>query len=427
MRRGDLLRGLEDGSLLPRLEPVYGSDASGAASRLLELMGEYAQTFPCGEDADTWLFSTPGRTELGGNHTDHQRGHCLAAAVGLDTIACAVPNGSHVIRIKSRHHRMAEVDLDRLDIQDAETGSSPALVRGVASRLAQMGYTVGGFDAYTTTRVLRGSGLSSSAAFEVLVCDIMNHLFCGGRLSPIQLAQVGQYAENVYYGKPCGLLDQLSCACGGVIAAGFQDPDCPSVQQVHVDLAAQGYALCIVDAGASHASLIEDFASIPREMRQAAACFGKEVLGEVPYEEFQAALPGVRAACGDRAALRAIHFYQDDRRVAQQLEALEKKDLDAFLRLVRQSGRSSFMYLQNVSTHRDSRIQPMAVLLAQAEELLGSRGACRIHGGGFAGTIQAFVPLDLLEPFIRRMEALTQEGACYTLDIRPTGSVCLIA
>ena len=427
MRRGDLLRGLEDGSLLPRLEPVYGSDASDAASRLLELMGEYAQTFPCGEDADTWLFSTPGRTELGGNHTDHQRGHCLAAAVGLDTIACAVPNGSHVIRIKSRHHRMAEVDLDRLDIQDAETGSSPALVRGVASRLAQMGYTVGGFDAYTTTRVLRGSGLSSSAAFEVLVCDIMNHLFCGGRLSPIQLAQVGQYAENVYYGKPCGLLDQRSCACGGVIAAGFQDPDCPAVQQVHVDLAAQGYALCIVDAGASHASLIEDFASIPREMRQAAACFGKEVLGEVPYEEFQAALPGVRAACGDRAALRAIHFYQDDRRVAQQLEALEKKDLDAFLRLVRQSGRSSFMYLQNVSTHRDSRIQPMAVLLAQAEELLGSRGACRIHGGGLAGTIQAFVPLDLLDVFTRRMEALTREGACYALDIRSAGSACLIA
>ena len=427
MRRGDLLRGLEDGSLLPRLEPVYGADAPAAASRLLELTREYAGIFSCGEDTDTWLFSTPGRTELGGNHTDHQYGHCLAAAVGLDTIACAVPNGSSVIRIKSRHHRMAEVDLGRLDIHDAETGSSPSLVRGVAARLTQLGYTVGGFDAYTTTQVLRGSGLSSSAAFEVLVCTIMNHLFCGGRLSPIQLAQVGQYAENVYYGKPCGLLDQLSCACGGVIAAGFQDPAQPSVQQVQVDLAAQGYALCIVDAGASHASLIEDYASIPREMGQVAAQFGKEVLGEVPYEDFQQALPAVRAACGDRAALRAIHFYQDDRRVAQQLEALEQNDFAAFLRLVRQSGRSSFMYLQNVSTYRDSRIQPMAVLLAQAEELLGDRGACRIHGGGFAGTIQAFVPLDLLDAFIRRMEALTREGACYALDIRSAGSACLIA
>ena len=427
MRRGDLLKGLEDGSLLPRLEPVYGKDAENAAQRLLELMEEYAGTFPCGEDADTWLFSTPGRTELGGNHTDHQRGHCLAAAVELDTIACAVPNGSNIIRIKSRHHRMAEVDLNCLALQDAETGSSPALVRGVAARLAQLGYAAGGFDAYTTTRVLRGSGLSSSAAFEVMACTIMNHLFCGGRLSPIQLAQVGQYAENVYYGKPCGLLDQLSCACGGVIAAGFQDPAQPSVQQVHVDLAAQGYALCIVDAGASHASLIEDYASIPREMGQVAAHFGKEVLGEVPYEDFQREMSAVRAACGDRAVLRAIHFYQDDRRVAQQLEALEQRDLDAFLRLVRQSGRSSFMYLQNVSTYRDSRVQPMAVLLAQAEELLGDRGACRIHGGGFAGTIQAFVPLDLLEAFTRRMEALTRTGACYTLDIRSTGSVCLIA
>ena len=427
MRRGDLLKGLEDGGLLSRLEPVYGSDAPNAASRLLELAQEYAGTFPCGEETDVRLFSTPGRTELGGNHTDHQRGHCLAAAVGLDTIACAAPNGSHVIRIKSRHHRMAEVDLDHLDIQDVETGSSPSLVRGVAARLTQMGYTIGGFDAYTTTRVLRGSGLSSSAAFEVLVCTIMNHLFCGGQLSPIQLAQVGQYAENVYYGKPCGLLDQLSCACGGIIAAGFQDPAHPTVRRVHVDLAAHGYALCIVDAGASHASLIEDYASIPQEMRQAAACFGKEVLGDVPYSDFQQALPAVRTACGDRAVLRALHFYQDDQRVARQLEALEQNDFSSFLRLVRQSGRSSFMYLQNVSTYRDSRFQPMAVLLAQAEELLGDRGACRIHGGGFAGTIQAFVPLDLLDAFTRRMEALTREGACYTLAIRSAGAVCLVA
>ena len=427
MRHGDLLRGLEDGSLLPRLEPVYGSGAACAAERLLELTREYAGTFPCGEETDMRLFSTPGRTELGGNHTDHQHGRCLAAAVGLDTIACASPNGSRKIRIKSRHHRMAEVDLDQLDIQAAETGSSPSLVRGVAARLAQMGYAAGGFDAYTTTRVLRGSGLSSSAAFEVLVCSIMNHLFCGGQLSPVQLAQVGQYAENVYYGKPCGLLDQLSCACGGVIAAGFQDPAHPSIQQVRVDLAAYGYALCIVDAGASHASLIEDYASIPQEMGQAAAYFGKEVLGEVPYADFLQNLSGVRAACGDRAVLRAIHFYQDDQRVVRQLDALERQDFDAFLHFVRQSGRSSFMYLQNVSTYRDSRDQPMAVLLAQAEEILGDRGACRIHGGGFAGTIQAFVPLDLLADFTRRMEALTGEGTCHTLSLRADGAVCLIA
>ena len=366
MRRGDLLRGLEDGSLLPRLEPVYGGDAVNAAERLSVLMREYAEIFPCGEDTDVQLFSAPGRTELGGNHTDHQHGHCLAAAVGMDTIACAARSGTNVIRIKSRHHRMAEVSLDQLDAQDAETGSSPSLVRGVAARLTQMGYTVGGFDAYTTTQVLRGSGISSSAAFEVLVCAIMNHLFCGDQLSPIQLAQVGQYAENVYYGKPCGLLDQLSCACGGVIAAGFSDPSNPSVHQVQVDLAAQGYALCIVDAGASHASLIDDYASIPQEMRQAAAHFGKEVLGEVPYKDFQRELPAVRDACGDRA-----------------------------------------------------------VLLAQAEELLGDRGACRIHGGGFAGTIQAFVPQEKLEMFKSGMEAPLGPGKCHVLCIRPQGG-CVI-
>ena len=427
MRHGELLKELEDGTLLPRLEPVYGADAPNAAGRLLDLTREYAGTFPCGEDTDVCLFSAPGRTEIGGNHTDHQHGHCLAAAVEMDTIACAAPNGSNIIRIKSQHHRMAEVDLDHLDINGDETGSSPALVRGVAARLTQMGYTIGGFDAYTTTRVLRGSGLSSSAAFEVLVCTIMNHLFCGDRLTPIQAAQVGQYAENVYYGKPCGLLDQLSCASGGVIAAGFGDPADPTVSQVQVDLAARGYALCIVDAGASHSSLIDDYASIPQEMGQVAAYFGKEVLGDVPYEDFRQALPAIRDVCGDRAVLRAFHFFQDDRRVAQQLEALERDDFDTFLHLVRQSGRSSFMYLQNVATYRDSRVQPMAVLLSQAEELLGDRGACRIHGGGFAGTIQAFVPLDLLEPFTRRMEALTREGACYALNIRSTGAACLIA
>ncbi len=426
MRRGDLLKYLGSGGAHDTLAPVYGAGAEAAAGRLQELMMEFAGTFPCGEGSDTWLFSTPGRTELGGNHTDHQNGLGLAASVNLDTIACVVPNSTGVIRIKSRNHRPAEVTLDSLSLIPEETGSSPALVRGVAARLTELGHTIGGFDAYTTTRVLRGSGLSSSAAFEVLVCTIMDHLFGSGRLSPVQLAQVGQYAENVYFGKPCGLIDQLSCATGGVVAVDFRDPAAPSIQQVPVDLAAHGYALCIIDVHASHADLTDDYAAIPQEMRQAAACFGRGVLGQVPFEEFMAGIPAVRSACGDRAVLRAYHFYRDNQRVLLQKEALERGDFETFLHYVRQSGRSSFMYLQNVSNYRDSRNQPVALLLALADELLAGQGACRVHGGGFAGTVQAFVPLERLEGFVSGINAVAGEGSCHVLSIRNTGSVLLL-
>lgn len=426
MRRGDLLSRLESGALRERLDPVYGPDAAAAEQRLRELVLEFAGTFPCGEDTPTLLFSTPGRTELGGNHTDHQRGHALAASVNLDTIACVSPNGSRTIRIKSRSHRMAEVDLDDLSVHPEEAGSSPSLVRGIAARLTALGCPVGGFDAYTTTRVLRGSGLSSSAAFEVLVCTIMNSLFCGGALSPIQLAQVGQYAENVYFGKPCGLLDQIACATGGVVAAGFADPAAPAVRQIRVDLAALGYALCIVDTCASHASLVEDYAAIPQEMGDVAAFFGRDVLSQVSEEELLENLQAVRSACGDRAVLRALHFFREDSRALRQCEALESGDFAAFLRCVRQSGRSSFMYLQNVSSCRDSRVQPLAVLLAIAEGLLEGEGACRVHGGGFAGTIQAFVPLEKLPRFVSGMEAAAGAGNCHVLAIRSAGSVLLL-
>lgn len=426
MRRGELLRELEQGGLPERLEPVYGKDAPSAAYRLRELMLEYAETFPCSDDAETLLFSTPGRTELGGNHTDHQHGHGLAASVNLDTIACVVPNNSQTIRIKSRHHRLAEVDLSDLSVKKEETGNSVSLLRGVAARLTQLGYTMGGFDAYTTTRVLRGSGLSSSAAFEVLTATIMNQLFCGGALSSTELAKVGQYAENVYFGKPCGLMDQMACATGGVIVIDFKDPDNPDLRRVQVDLSRFGHALCIIDTRASHADLTADYAAITQEMRQVAACFGREILGDVSFDQFRESLATVRATCGDRAALRAYHFFRDDQRVLLECDALEKGDFDTFLHHVRQSGRSSFMYLQNVSNYRESRSQPVALLLALAEDLLEGRGACRVHGGGFAGTIQAFVPLDILSSFVAGMEAVAGQGACHVLSFRNVGSVPLV-
>lgn len=426
MKRGQLLTQLADGSLLPRLTPVYGSDAPAACGRLLELVKEFAGTFPCSGDTPTLLFSAPGRTELGGNHTDHQRGHGLAASVDLDTIACVCPNGSNMIRIQSRHHRMAEIDLRDLEIHPEEADHSVSLLRGVAARFRQLGYALGGFDAYTTTRVLRGGGLSSSAAFEVLVAAILNHLFCGGALSATDLAEAAQYAENVYFGKPCGLLDQLACATGGVLAIDFHDPARPQVRRVQVDLARHGYAMCIVDTRASHSDLTADYAAIIREMRSVAGFFGCEVLGQVDPARFRRELPAVRAACGDRAVLRAHHFFLEDARVGRQCDALEAGDFPRFLELVRQSGLSSCMYLQNVSTYRDSRSQPMAVLLALAEDLLAGRGACRVHGGGFAGTIQAFVPLDLLPAFTAGMEAVAGPGACYTLNIRAHGSALLV-
>lgn len=427
MKRGRLLELLERGALRERLEPVYGADAGQACGRLRELVLEYADVFPCSDDADTWLFSAPGRAELGGSHTDHQHGRGLAASVNRDTIACVVPNGSGVIRVKSRGHRMAEVDLGDLCVHPPETGSSPALVRGIAARFRQMGRVIGGFDAYTTTNVLRGRGLSSSAAFEVLVASIMNHLYCAGSLTPVQTALAAHYAENCFFGKPSGLLDQLACAVGGVIEADIRDPESPLVRRFPLDLAEQGCALCVLDDRVSHADLVEDFAAIPREMGAVARCLGRQFLRDVRYEEFLEAVPRLRSLCGDRAVLRAYHFFQEDRRVPLQRQALEEGDMEEFLRLARQSGQSSFMFLQNASNYRDSASQPLAVLQALAEALLEGRGAVRVHGGGFAGTVAAFVPLDLLEDFVRGMESMAGREVCHVLNFRSTGAALLVS
>ena len=417
---------LQNGIWDERLSRIYGDGAPRSAGRLLALVGGFCDFYGAGGDTEVALFSCPGRTELGGNHTDHQLGRALAASVNLDTIACAHPNTSGMIRVKSAYHRIAEIDLNRLEPQAVETGSSPALVRGIAARIRAMGYPVGGFDAYTTTQVLRGGGLSSSAAFEVVIGQIINHLYCGGALTAFQLAQIAQSAENTYYGKPCGLLDQMACATGGVISLGFRESGEPEVRQVHFDLRSAGYALCIVDTGRSHADLKEDFAAIPREMAAVAACFGQKLLSRVPPEQFYANLPEVRRRCGDRAVLRAIHFFLDDTLVPRQLQAIENGDTAEFLSLVAQSGRSSYMYLQNVSTYRDPAHQDMAVLLAVAEHLLEGRGACRVHGGGFAGAIQAFVPLDLLDTFCPAMERVAGRGACHVLSLRSAGACCIL-
>ena len=368
-------------------------------------------------------FSAPGRTEIGGNHTDHQRGRVLAGAVNLDTIAAVGCNGTDTIRILSKGYPMSVVDLKVLTPVAGEVNSTPALIRGVAARFQEQGCDVQGFDAYVESTVLAGSGLSSSAAFEVLIGTIINHLFFEGKVSQPEIAMIGQYAENVFFGKPCGLMDQTASAVGGMVTIDFADPDAPDIQPVDFDFASCGHALCIIDSGADHADLTDEYAAVTQEFKALCAYFGKEVLTQVAEEDFYAAIPALRAACGDRAVMRGIHEYAENKRVVQQVAALRSGDFDRFLTLIKESGYSSYMYLQNVIPAGYVKHQDMAVALGLCEHYLQGRGAYRAHGGGFAGTVQAFVPFDLLEAFRAGIDGALGAGACHVLSIRPQGGV----
>ena len=368
-------------------------------------------------------FSAPGRTEIGGNHTDHQRGRVLAAAVNLDTRAAVRVNGTDTIRILSKGYPMSQVELSCLTPVESEINSTPALIRGVAARFAQLGCQVRGFDAYCESTVLPGSGLSSSAAYEVLIGTIINGLFFDGKVSQPEIAQIGQYAENVFFGKPCGLMDQMASAVGNLVTIDFLDKDHPVIEPVDFDFASCGHALCIIDSQASHADLTDEYAAIPGELKAVCAHFGKDVLSQIPEADFYAQIPALRKECGDRAVLRAIHFYQENARVPKQVAALKAGDFDAFLALVKQSGYSSYMYLQNVIPAGYKAHQDVAVSLALCEHYLNGRGAYRVHGGGFAGTVQAFVPFDLLDIFKTGIDAVLGDGACHVLSIRPQGGV----
>lgn len=406
------------------LAGLYGPDAASAQSaRYRRLLQGLEETFgPCERVA---VFSAPGRTEIGGNHTDHQHGMVLAGSVDLDVIAAVAPSGDRTIRIQSKGFPMDVVDLDDLSVRGEERNTSAAIIRGVASWFAQHGCRLEGFNAYTTSNVLKGSGLSSSAAFEVLLGNIINSLFYDSRCSAAELARTGQYAENVYFGKPSGLLDQMASSVGGMVTIDFQDNAAPRVERVEFDFAAAGHALCIIDSGADHADLTDEYAAVTAELKEICAHFGKSVLREVPEEAFMAALPELRQKAGDRAVLRAVHVYDENRRVAKEVEALRSNDFSAFLSLVRQSGLSSWRLLQNVVPAGYTRRQEVALALALCERLLDGRGACRVHGGGFAGTIQAFVPVDMLERFRAEMDRVLGKGACHVLTIRPVGGVRL--
>ena len=370
-----------------------------------------------------YVFSAPGRTEICGNHTDHQHGCVLAAAVNLETVATVQVNDSNLIEIQSEGYPLVAVDLNDLAVREEEKNSTAALIRGVASAFAQRGAKLSGFYAKVRSTVLPGSGLSSSAAFEVLIGTILNELFFDKKLSAIEIAQIGQYAENVYFGKPCGLMDQMASSVGGMVYIDFEDPENPKVEKIDVDLTTYGYGLCIIDSGADHADLTDEYAAIPGELAQLCQCFGKKYLREIPKAEFVQKIPELRGKVTDRAILRAFHIYQENDRVRQQVEALRWDDIDAFLDLVKESGRSSWMYLQNITPAGAVKHQEVAVALALCETYLKGQGAYRVHGGGFAGTVQAFVPLDMLDSFKASIEAVLGENSCHVLNIRQEGGI----
>ena len=371
----------------------------------------------------TYVFSAPGRTEIGGNHTDHQHGCVLAAAVDLETTAEVRLNGTDMINVQSEGYPAFSIDLKDISVRREELGTTPALVRGVAAAFRDRGAKLQGFDAYIRSNVLPGSGLSSSAAFEVLFGTILNELFFDSKLTAVEIAQIGQYAENVYFGKPCGLMDQMASSVGGMVYIDFENTKEPKILKLDVNPRDFGYALCIIDTGADHADLTDEYAAIPRELAQLSRCCRKDVLRLIPRDEFIRALPELREKVSDRAILRAIHIYQENERVERQVEALHWKDFDGFLDLVRESGRSSWMYLQNITPAGAVEHQEMALSLALCETLLQGEGACRVHGGGFAGTIQAFVPLDRLDAFKKGIEAVLGNGACHVLNIRSQGGI----
>lgn len=416
-------KALSDGEYNDKLMYLYccgEADVNKYAERYIDVIDSFTETF--GECSDIALFSAPGRTEIGGNHTDHQHGCVLAGSVNLDVIAAARPNGTNTVRIQSRNYKMDIIDLDDLEIHEEQFDKAIALIRGVIRRFVDLGYNVKGFDAYTTSNVLKGSGLSSSAAFEVLVGTIINGLFAGNEVSPVEIAKFGQFAENVYYAKPSGLMDQMASSVGSVVAIDFNSTEEPVVKRVDFDLKKYNHALCIIDSGADHAELTDEYASIPSDMKEVAAFFGKEYLREIDKQEFMANIKNIREKINnDRAVLRAIHFFNDNERAQEEVKALENNDFEQFRTLIKESGRSSYMYLQNVFAASMPKNQAVSLTLALCDEILGDRGAYRVHGGGFAGTVQAFVPLDMLDEFKSKIEAVLGSGMCHVLSIRPVG------
>ena len=411
---------LNSGELDDALRYLYGDALNTQKQKYAALINAFESAF--GDSDDAVLFSAPGRSEIGGNHTDHQLGRVLAATVTMDTRAVVAPRIDNIVRIHSQGYTPLCVSLDHLSPEATEENASEALVRGIAERFTQTGRNIGGFDAVTASDVPKGSGLSSSAAFSILVSTIFSELYNDGKITPVEQALASKYAENKHFGKPSGLMDQLACAVGGFVMMDFEQPEQPKSEKIDCEQAALDYEICIVNCGGNHADLTPEYAAVTKEMGDVARYFGKSVLREVDEKEFYASLGQLRKTVSDRALLRAMHFFGDNARVPKQAEALKQKDMDTFRSLMNESGRSSFMLLQNVCP-TDASERGLALALALSERMLAGKGAWRVHGGGFAGTILALVPLELLPAYQAQMERVFGQGCCYRFAVRPVGGI----
>lgn len=426
MNVNELIAAINDGTYDENLKAVYVTDEAVQSQkpRYVETLNDFGELF--GYDREVNIMSAPGRTEVCGNHTDHNNGKVLAASINLDAIAVVSKNDDNIIRVKSKGHKMNVVDLNDLVPNEANFGSSTTLVQGVAATIKNLGYTVAGFDACTASDVMGGSGLSSSAAFEVLLGSVLSYMFNDGKISPVEIAKVAQYSENVFFGKPCGLLDQMASSVGTFVTIDFKSTKDPIIKKIDFDFSKSGHSLCIVDTHGNHSDLTDDYAAVRTEMESVAQALGKNVLREVSYEEFFAALPELTGRVNDRAILRAIHFFNENKRVEKAVKCLESNDFEGFKQVIIDSGRSSFMLNQNVYTPKNPTEQKLSLALAISKELLDGKGAWRVHGGGFAGTIQAFVPNDMLDTYKKTIEGVFGEGSCHVLIIRPVGGTQVI-
>ena len=424
MKLNEIKNQINSGKFDGKFAELYDTNAVAVQrERYLSALDSFAAIFGDGRDVN--VYSVPGRSELAGNHTDHNRGKVIASSINLDIIAVVSQNGTNTINLKSEGFRQIEIDYTKFfEPNPAHFGTSASLIAGMCAGFKQNGYAIGGFDAYCTSNVLRGSGLSSSAAFEVMIGNILNHEFNGGEVSNVEIAKLAQFSENVFFGKPCGLMDQVACAHGGIVAIDFEDTKNPQIEKIDFDLTAQGYNLCIVDTGGNHADLTDDYASVPAEMKSVAAYFGKSVLRDCKFSDVLENAKGIRTKCGDRALMRAIHFFCENERVDAMKKSLQSNALDCYFAGVLESGRSSFNYLQNVYTTKNVEEQGLSLALCITERFMsGNKGAFRVHGGGFAGTIQAYVPEEYVELYRKTMDSVFGDGACLVLRVRRDGAI----
>ncbi len=417
-----LINQLELGNLDNRLKAIYvdKNRVPYNRKRYIEALNKFKENFG---EKDVEIYSAPGRSEVCGNHTDHQRGHVLATSINLDAIGIVSPTHDMKVHLVSGDFCDISIDLHDLSLKESEKETTSALIRGVMSRIKALGYAIGGFEAYVTSDVLVGAGMSSSAAFESLIGTIVSGLYNNMNIPSVEIAKIGQYAENVYFGKPCGLMDQMACSVGGLIYIDFSDKENPVIEQVDCDFEKNEYSLCIVDTKGSHADLTEDYAAIPYEMNETAKFFGEEVLGNVLPERFYNDIGKLRESVNHRSVLRAMHFFAEQERVCEAVNALRKNNFSEFLDVIYRSGNSSSKLLQNIYSSKDCTTQDVTLALGISEHLLGNKGVARVHGGGFAGTIQAFVKNDAVDMYKQGIEAVFGKGSCHVLKVRQYGGI----